>query len=267
MFITRTISGAVLLLIMFSTMILGGPIWLGIIGVLSLIGLFELYRALGIDKSFMAIAGYIFDILIYVALWFEKDNLLIVIFVAYFVVIMATYVIAWPKYEVTHVAMALFALFYAGLCMSYMYQVRVLNDGIYFMWLIFIGAWGSDTFAYVTGKLIGKHKIPSTLSPKKTIEGCAGGIIGAALIGLGYGIWADNHFGVSMNYAVIFAIVGAVGSVLSQIGDLAASAVKRNNEIKDYGKLIPGHGGVMDRFDSILFIAPIIYYIMYYSGR
>lgn len=262
MFITRTISGAVLLLIIFSTMILGGPVWLVVTGILSVIGLFELYRALEIDKSIMAAAGYLFDILIFVTLYFEFDNLLIAIFVTYFVFIMALYVIAWPKYEVTHVTKALFSIFYAGLCMSYLYQMRVLENGIFYIWLIFIGAWGSDTCAYLTGILIGKHKIPSTLSPKKTIEGCVGGIAGAALIGFIYGIWADNHMDVTWYYSIIFSIVGAVSSVLSQIGDLAASAVKRNSEIKDYGRLIPGHGGVMDRFDSILFIAPIIYYML-----
>lgn len=264
MFITRTISGAVLCLVIFSAMIIGWPLWLVVTGLLSLIGLYELYKALNINNSFMAYAGYLFDILIYTALGLEFESMLIVIFIVYFIVIMAAYVIAWPKYEVKDIAKALFALFYAGLCMSYLYQIRVLENGLYYMWLVFIGAWGSDTCAYLIGILFGKHKIPSTLSPKKTVEGCVGGIAGAALIGLLYGLWADNNIGGKGYYLIIFALVGAVSSILSQIGDLAASAVKRNSDIKDYGKLIPGHGGVMDRFDSIIYIAPIIYYIMYF---
>ena len=127
------------------------------------------------------------------------------------------------------------------------------------VWLIYIGAWGSDTCADCVGKLIGKHKMPSTLSPNKTIEGCVGGIAGAALIGFLFalGFYRDNS-----TLWWQFAIVGAVSSVISQIGDLTASAIKRNHDIKDYGKLIPGHGGILDRFDSIIFTAPIVYYLI-----
>ena len=115
--------------------------------------------------------------------------------------------------------------------------------------------------------MFGKHKIPSTLSPKKTIEGCAGGVAGAALIGALYGIWVNSYLDNGTNYIIIFAVVGAVSSVISQIGDLCASAVKRNCEKKDYGRLIPGHGGIMDRFDSIIFLTPIVYYILDIMGQ
>ena len=126
------------------------------------------------------------------------------------------------------------------------------------MWLVFISAWGSDTCAYLVGILIGKHKVPSTLSPKKTIEGCIGGVVGAGIIGFVYGnILSDIILG------IVFASICMTGSIISQIGDLAASAVKRNMDIKDYGKIIPGHGGIMDRFDSIIFVTPIIYAILY----
>ena len=142
--------------------------------------------------------------------------------------------------------------------MSFVFKLRYVENGIYYVWLIFIGAWGSDTCAYCVGKLFGKHKMPSELSPNKTIEGCVGGVIGAALIGFLFALFALR----SPEYLWKLPIIGGVSSIISQIGDLAASAIKRNHDIKDYGKLIPGHGGILDRFDSIIFIAPIVYYLV-----
>ena len=107
--------------------------------------------------------------------------------------------------------------------------------------------------------MVGTHKIPSKLSPNKTIEGCVGGIAGAALIGLLYGMFVKDQMSAFAYPQVTFAIMGGIGSLIAQIGDLAASAVKRNFELKDYGTLIPGHGGIMDRFDSILFTAPVVF--------
>ncbi len=109
--------------------------------------------------------------------------------------------------------------------------------------------------------LIGKHKLAPILSPKKSIEGGIGGILGAALIGVLYGL-AINYWGGNAAADLLqYAIIGAVGGAISQIGDLAASAIKRYHNIKDYGKLIPGHGGILDRFDSVIFTAPIIFYL------
>ena len=108
--------------------------------------------------------------------------------------------------------------------------------------------------------LIGKHKLAPILSPKKSIEGGIGGILGAALIGVLYGL-AINYWGNAAADLLQYAIICGVGGMISQIGDLAAAAIKRNHDIKDYGKLIPGHGGILDRFDSVIFTAPIIFYL------
>ena len=108
--------------------------------------------------------------------------------------------------------------------------------------------------AYCTGMLIGKHKMAPVLSPKKSVEGAVGGVAGAALLGV---IYAAATQGPMLEYAVICAI----GALISMVGDLAASAIKRNQGIKDYGKLIPGHGGILDRFDSVIFTAPVIYFL------
>lgn len=262
MFITRTISGAVLLIIMFGSIFLGNPVWFGLNIVLSMIAMYEMLKVFKLEKTSLAFISYISGICIYALLYLKHDDLILGIIVLGFICMMAAYVIKWPHFDASDIAKALFSLIYTCVCMSFLYRLRVVNNGIYYVWLVFIGAWGSDTCAYLTGILIGKHKLPSTLSPKKTIEGCVGGVAGAALIGVFYGLFARGHIDMHANLVIVFGITGAICSVLSQIGDLCASAVKRNCSIKDYGKLIPGHGGVMDRFDSIIFLAPIIYYIL-----
>ena len=114
---------------------------------------------------------------------------------------------------------------------------------------------------YVVGMLFGKHKLAPVLSPKKSIEGALGGVAGSALVGAVYGYFVVEPAISGQQVTWIFLLISMVGAVISQVGDLAASAIKRNHDIKDYGKLIPGHGGVMDRFDSVIFTAPMIYFL------
>ena len=150
---------------------------------------------------------------------------------------------------------AFFTLFYVAVMISYIYQTRMLESGAWLVWLIFICSWGCDTCAYIVGMLFGKHKMAPVLSPKKSIEGAIGGIAGAALLGYVYGMFFAAA-------PAVIAALCAVGAVVSQVGDLAASAIKRNHDIKDYGHLIPGHGGILDRFDSVLFVLPFIEIIL-----
>ena len=134
--------------------------------------------------------------------------------------------------------------------------------------MAYVSSWGSDTCAYVVGRLFGKHKLAPVLSPKKSVEGAIGGVLGSALIGVIFGLIMSNYTGKSENLIVIFAVIGGLGSVISQIGDLAASGIKRNYDIKDYGHLIPGHGGILDRYDSMIITAPIVYFLsLYLVGR
>ena len=154
--------------------------------------------------------------------------------------IMSVYVFGFPKYHANQVMNAYFALIYAPVMLSFVFLTRELENGIYLVWMIFISSWISDTFAYLTGVMIGRHKLAPVLSPKKSIEGSVGGIVGAALFGVLFGAYLDSTLG-QEQYMVILAAVGGVGSVISQVGDLAASAIKRNHEIKDYGKFIHAH--------------------------
>jgi phosphatidate cytidylyltransferase len=177
-------------------------------------------------------------------------------------VLLSGYVFRYPKDTVDEVAKCIFSFLYVAVLMNYIYQTRCLYDGKWFVWLILIGSWGSDTCAYVIGKLIGKHHF-SKLSPKKTVEGCVGGILGAALIGFAYAFYFPNSENLlTISPKVVFPVIAAVCALVSQIGDLAASAIKRNYDIKDYGNVIPGHGGILDRFDSVLFVAPLVYYLL-----
>lgn len=156
---------------------------------------------------------------------------------------------------------------YVVISLTAISQIRFIDhgneEGKYIYLLVFFGGWISDTFAYFTGKAVGKHKLCPNISPKKTVEGSIGGVI-ANMIGFaGYAFVLRNFFDVSANI-LFFAILGALFSAVGQFGDLFASAVKRHYNVKDYGKLFPGHGGVLDRFDSTLAIASVM--LMVYAA-
>ena len=190
----------------------------------------------------------------------------VVAVIAGFLVLSSIYVFTFPKFNVNQMAFAVFGIVYVPVLMMHLYQIRELSDGLYLMPLVFLSAWGNDTCAYCVGMLIGKHKMTPKLSPKKSVEGLIGGIAGAILLGAGYGTLFGQNLPSLGNAAISCGIICGVGAVIAVVGDLTASAVKRDTGIKDYGKLIPGHGGVLDRFDSILFTAPIVYYLAVYLG-
>jgi phosphatidate cytidylyltransferase len=130
------------------------------------------------------------------------------------------------------------------------------------IWLIFIVAWMTDTSAYFAGMLFGKTKLIPAVSPKKTVEGAVGGVIGATILGMIYIYWVMG--GISSLWLIPILMVG---SALSQLGDLVASKIKRGLQIKDFGNIMPGHGGVLDRFDSILIVAPYVYYAIRFATK
>ena len=278
-FMIRLRSSIILMAVAITAMVLGGYVLFGVIVLITMIGLMELFRVVKVNKSGLGIAGYIAaflyflfimitDLLNYSEPWIKSLKPVFFPFFAamFLVVILAVYVLTFPKYNSEQIATVFFGFFYVAVTLSYIFKVREMDCGAYSVWLIFIGSWGSDTMAYVVGRKIGKHKIAPKLSPKKSLEGLIGGIVGAALIGVIFAIIFKSKLEETFsNPILIFALTGAIGSVISQIGDMAASAIKRNKGIKDYGTLIPGHGGILDRFDSVIFIAPIVYYMLYFS--
>lgn len=261
MFKTRLLSGILLVIIALITIISGGDILFATILAISLIGMTEIYKILEVNKNLLGFVGYAAAVVYFALIRFGMTEWITMLTIAFLIVLMAVYVLAYPKYRSEHIMLAFFGLFYVAFMLSYVYQIRMLEQGAYLVWLVFLCSWGCDTSAYCVGMTLGKHKLAPVLSPKKSIEGAVGGVVGAALLGAVYAV-AINHFASGANAdAVQYAIICAVGAVISQVGDLAASAIKRNHDIKDYGKLIPGHGGILDRFDSVIITAPIIFYM------
>lgn len=260
MFTTRLVSGIILVILALVLVTTGGGVLFAAVAAISLIGMFELYRVMKLEKTPLAAVGYLAAALYYGFVWFEKEDLMMLMAAAFVMVLMAVYVFTFPKYKTEEITITFFGVFYVAVMLSYIYQTRILPGGIFTVWLVFVCSWGCDTCAYCVGMLIGKHKMAPILSPKKSVEGGIGGIVGAALIGILYAL-AVNYWGNAGEDVLRYAIIGAAGGAISQIGDLAASAIKRYHNIKDYGKLIPGHGGILDRFDSVIFTAPIIYYL------
>lgn len=257
MFVTRLISGVVLVAIALVTIGLGNWVLFATLLLVSLIGARELYQAMKVSKkgfSLLELGGYAGIILYYLGMVFLEEKFHLAAILAGLVILMFIYVFRYPEYHAHQVMAAFFGIVYVGVMLSCIYQARMLPGGHFHVWLIFLCSWGCDTCAYCAGMLFGKHKMAPVLSPKKSVEGAVGGVAGAVLLGV---IFAAVTKGPAAEYA---AICGA-GALISMVGDLAASAVKRNMEIKDYGKLIPGHGGILDRFDSVIFTAPVIYYL------
>lgn len=212
----------------------------------------------------------IVGIVIYYAVVYVTQNPLYEMLTIIFLLIltMMVYVFAFPKYKAEQIIHSFFAFIYAPVMISFSLMTRMMssdmdvpmyNVGFFAAWMIFISAWASDTCAYFVGVTLGRHKLAPVLSPKKSIEGAVGGVLGATIAGIIYGKLLEccGVFGVGRIW--IFALLGMCGSIVAQIGDLAASAIKRNFDIKDYGNCIPGHGGMLDRFDSVIFTSPLIY--------
>ncbi|MCI5881602.1 MAG: phosphatidate cytidylyltransferase [Clostridium sp.] len=279
MFVTRLISGIVLVAIALLAFIFGGEILLGISVFISIAGYLELCRAVGVkekDKKINAleIVGIIGILAYYAVLYFfpaveegnaamSMGNVLYAVIpvIGVFMLSMLLYVVCFPKYRSEQIMANVFNFLYAPVMLSFIYLTREQEVGKYIVWLILISSWGCDTCAYVVGMLIGKKKIFPVLSPKKSLEGCIGGVVGAGLIAALYAIFVVENVFPDKRVTIVITVICMVGAVMSQVGDLAASAIKRNHEIKDYGKLIPGHGGIMDRFDSVIVTAPMIYFL------
>lgn len=261
MFKTRLLSGMVLVALALVLVYLGGDVLLASLLVLSLLGLFELYRVFGIEKSMIGMAGYAACILFYAGfrISFLPDSMAFSVGALTFFLLL--YVLTYPKFKTEQILAAFFGIFYVPVLLSYIYQIRMLTYGIFLVWLVFLCSWGCDTCAYCVGVLFGRHKMTPELSPKKSIEGAAGGMAGSMLLTFLY-VWilrGQMHLGIWE--MLLLSAIGGLGGLISMGGDLAASAIKRRYGIKDFGDLIPGHGGILDRFDSVLFTAPILYYL------
>ncbi len=271
MFLTRLISSMVIMLITVIGFAFGNIILCVGLCAISLIAFRELTRVLKAgthEKRFnmLELIGAVGIVVYYVAVYmvsFAGTFIFMVAAIAFmFTAFMIAYVITYPKYTSNQTISCIFAFVYAPVMLSFVYLTRETTYGICFVWLLLISSWGCDTCAYMFGLLFGKHKAFPKLSPKKTIEGCIGGIIGSSVLG---GLYAKLFMiGVVPVDGLIWkcALLCGFGGAMSMLGDLSASAIKRSNGVKDYGKLIPGHGGIMDRFDSTIVVAPMMYFLV-----
>jgi phosphatidate cytidylyltransferase len=261
--LVRIISAVVAIPFLLAFIILGGVPLRAAVLVLSLIGMGELYKAVSGKIKPVHLVGFVLEIVYAYCMYklnfteYLKCNIEY-FFVMFFAVIIAMLLVlmilvfAHRTNTIIDGAITVFGFFYVGVLLSLICEVR--QAGLIYAWLPFLFAFGSDTGAYFIGSAIGKHKLTPELSPKKSVEGAIGGVVTTAILAGIYffvcsRLWEDITTAVVVRYMVI----GIFGAVLSQIGDLAASSIKRFTGIKDYGKLMPGHGGVLDRFDSVLF--------------
>ena len=259
--LTRIITSIVALAVFFAV-IIGGNIPLTIAVVLVIFALlYEMYTAVTKSNAARA-AGYISAVLVLAGVYFGMLDAAIA---AVVILALIFTVFLHGKLDFKELFSVSFVSVYIPLFMSYIPRLSV-DMGMRYAAFIFIIAWGSDTFAYFCGTFFGKHKLIPKVSPKKTVEGSAGALVAVMLLCMLYAFIMDRfdlHIG-GVNPGVFgyikVGLLGAVTAAVSQLGDLAASAIKRDSGIKDYGKIFPGHGGFMDRFDSVIFIAPVVYY-------
>ncbi|HZK33443.1 MAG TPA: phosphatidate cytidylyltransferase [Tissierellaceae bacterium] len=245
----RFFSGLIGFLLLVLIVIKGGFLLKFSIYIVAMIGLREFYKAVeNINVKPLYFVGYLGSTAIFlnILLNLELFNIILTLLI----IVTLGSMVFLKKIKLEDISITLIGVFYIPFLL---FHIMYLSDTKY-IWLIFIIAFGTDTFAYIVGNLLGKRKLCPRVSPNKTIEGSIGGIIGSIILSL---IYSKIY---ELGDLWIIFIISFIGSIVAQIGDLTASKIKRQVEIKDYGFIMPGHGGVLDRFDSILFTAPLIYY-------
>lgn len=225
--------------------------------VISIIGLYEFYNSFKkMEQNPFNWMGYLILLLLFIGV---KNNFSTTYYSAIFflpVSILLIINVFSNTNRLLDIGVTILGVIYIGIAFIHFLLLKRFDN----QWLIFIPfviSWGSDTFAYFIGRFLGRRPLIPSVSPKKTKEGALGGVIGAVLLIYGY------IYMLAPDFLLIAIFLGVTGSIVSQIGDLVASKIKRICNIKDFGRILPGHGGILDRFDSILLSVPFIYYIIY----
>lgn len=255
----RLIGSVFVTIITLIMLFTGGIVSAIVLGTVSIFGLYEFMKVYHLEKSVFSYINYIGTIALYTILYLKKEQFILPMLIFMIMISLAMYVFMFPKYKDNDIMKSFFGFVYISILLSYIFRVRALESGILLTCYIFISSWGNDVFAYLVGVSIGKHKFSPKVSPNKSIEGFIGGVIGAGLIGLLFAVLFAKNV---TNANIYYTMIAALGAIPAVVGDLAASAIKRNNDIKDYSHLIPGHGGILDRFDSVIFTAPIVFYLV-----
>lgn len=244
------------------------------VALLSAIAVWEIEKAVGLTNKLIISSSLVVSIAIPFITHFGV-SVSVAPFGCLYVVL--TFIFMLLKFESTKFEQAVIALF-ASVCVPFSFSLMIVFrdiykyfdgytkiDGIFLLVLSFFAAWMTDIFAYFVGSKFGKHKLCPKISPKKSVEGAIGGVVGAvALNTLLLFVFKSFFFeGESILSYITVIVLSLILSAVSMFGDLAASTIKRNFGIKDFGKLLPGHGGIMDRFDSALFVMPVLYASIY----
>ena len=260
----RVLSAAILLPIVLIVFILGNKyvvdVFMGLVALRCVHELFHAFEVKGHNP--VKVLGYIASILIMFIHIIPHEYEFMAVAAMLPVSILTLFIILLTKKtktDVIDVAITFFGICYIVLFLLFMSVIREMENGKFLIWYVFISSWLTDVFAYCTGKTIGKHHF-TDISPNKTIEGCIGGTVGSTLCMILYTVLLNNFAGAEINIALI-TITGIILSIIGQIGDLSASSIKRYAGIKDFSDLIPGHGGMVDRVDSVIFIAPFAYFL------
>lgn len=260
----RILTGVIGLPIVALILIFGNIYIIDILfSIVAIIALHEYFNAFKENNKPVKWIGYISCVLIAVLHVIPKEYLLFTLGLSISVIIALLFmkvISSNMKTSISDIMITLFGICYIVFFLAFIPLLYGIENGKYLIWFILIAAWVTDTCAYFVGCKFGKHKF-SEISPKKSKEGCVGGTVGAIIIGVLYAIVLNKFAGLQISYLYIPLIMGLL-SILSQIGDLSASSIKRTVGIKDFGNLIPGHGGILDRIDSIIFIAPFAYFLL-----
>ena len=283
----RILTALVLLCVLVPVLIFSGTVVFPFVAAFfSVVAVSEMQKCLGTwNKLYVSIPACLLSALLPLGLLFfvkigegltvsfaspNHGAMYLLVFAAVFVLFMfylfAAAVFCRGSLSFSDVSAAFVTTFYITLAFLSILILRFGTNGQYYYLLCFLGAWITDSFAYFTGVFFGRHKLIPEISPKKTVEGSIGGILACGISFMIYGV-AIAHFVDSANrmHLGLLFLYGVVVSVVSQIGDLSLSAVKRQYGIKDFGRLFPGHGGVLDRFDSIMSVSLVLFVLNEFS--
>lgn len=270
--ITRIITGIIGIALAAYVIQTGGWVFSGMVLLLSVAGWHEFVKAFihkGIRLSYFI--GILVLVLFWGCAWLGNSDEFVAVGTAAMLVVLSKAVLAHKTFSVEQACISLAGMVYVGFAFSHLILLRFMGNGVMLqtpvgnmeagcalLWLALIGTWASDTFAYFTGSLLGRHKLCPDISPNKTIEGFIGGLIGTTVSVVVLGMAVSFPF-------LSMLLLGICVDLIATIGDLVESIIKRYTGIKDSGSLIPGHGGVLDRFDSVMFTVPFVYYFMQIS--
>ncbi len=255
---TRIITGLCLAPILVLVLLSNVYVVSAAVAIISVMGLFEFFKATEISKhKGLCAVGYVAAVLVCLRTYIPAY-----LYMPFFYVgLMAIFCVMLKCHKTVSVidaGLLIFAVIYIPFLLSTLIDLKGLQYGTRLLWIVFIGAFATDTFAYFSGVFFGKHKLCPEISPKKTIEGSIGGTVGCVVLLLLYGLLLEKGFKMDINY-IKLGVLGLIISPVSQIGDLTASIIKRKYGVKDYGSLFPGHGGILDRLDSVIAVAPLVY--------